>query len=95
MSTNGRVSPKRGPGEVRVHGGVPDWEVEARVIQPLGEHTDGSAVTPSMDSSEGVLSVDRPQHRKTVSHRMSSRWAILGGSLPRRETTSWVREMHR
>ena len=29
MSTNGSVSPKRGPGEVSVHGGLPDREVEA------------------------------------------------------------------
>jgi hypothetical protein len=94
VSTNGSVSPKRGPGEVSVHGGLPDREVEARGDQPLGEPTDCPAVTPSRDPSKGVLSVDRPQHKKTVSHRMASLWLILGGLLLWRDATSRVREMH-
>jgi hypothetical protein len=46
------------------------------------------AVTPSRDSPKVVHSVDRPQHSKIVSHRMSSPWAILGGLLPWRGATS-------
>jgi len=80
-------------GEVSVHGRLPDWEVEARIVPPLGKLTDCPAVTPSRDPSEGVLSVDRPQHKKTVSHHMASLAVILGGLLLWREATSRVREM--
>jgi hypothetical protein len=87
VSTNGGASPKRGPGELSVHGRLPRAEVEAHVV-PAPRKTR----RPSRDTFQGLVRSGRrsstAQENCILPHVFP--WVILGGLLPWRNATSWV-----